>query len=75
MSKALKTLAEYIHEKRLIYPDIAAIVGCSPQYIGMIAKGLRTPSFIVAVRIERATLGEVSRENWYPRGDDYVNLE
>lgn len=68
---ALKTLGEYLSESNISNADIAAIVGCSAQYIGLIIGGKKRPSWKMALRLEKATLGAVSRENWYPSASDY----
>ena len=53
------TLAEYLTEHKTA-TALAAKVGCEVSTITRIAKGDRSPSLDLAVRIERATGGAVT---------------
>jgi transcriptional regulator with XRE-family HTH domain len=59
-------LRRYKYLFRISYSSIARQCGCSPEMISLIASGKTSPSFDLAVRIERATLGHVRRDNWFP---------
>jgi DNA-binding XRE family transcriptional regulator len=60
-------LPEYKKRFGVQYKYIAKRCNCTPEAISMIATGKMRPSFKLAVKIEKATDGRVSHENWYPR--------
>lgn len=49
------TLTDYIHDKRTTASAVAAELGISRQFFSEIRSGKRTPSLVVAVRIEDLT--------------------
>jgi DNA-binding transcriptional regulator YdaS (Cro superfamily) len=64
-------LLEYIKSGKMLSKDIAATAGVSKGYISLVSRKVRTPSPPVALRISRATRGEVSvMELLYPYGVD-----
>ena len=60
------TLQEYLTKHRLSYTEFSYVIRKTSQYVSLICKGERKPSFGLACEIEQQTLGEVSREEWYP---------
>ena len=69
------TLLEYMQEHpQITYVDIARAIGCSDPYPGMIARGKATPSFNMAIMLERYTGGLVPRTNWFPPPDPQINV-
>jgi hypothetical protein len=63
------TLKRYREQFGVSYKAIAALCRCSAARIIQIANSYDRggkPSFDLAVLIEKATGGHVSRENWYP---------
>jgi DNA-binding transcriptional regulator YdaS (Cro superfamily) len=67
------TLIEYRKTLGITYAHIGRLCGVSGANIHGIAKGIHKPSFEVALKIEAATHGLVSRENWYP-SNPYVTI-
>lgn len=59
-------LREHLKEKRITQRAFADRVGVSKAYMSEIASGLKVPSLEVAVRIQRATDGDVAVESWIP---------
>ena len=66
------SLKEYLVQRRLSYADFAALLEVTPQFIGMVARGQRKPRWELALKIEKLTLGEVSRNQWYDDSEGYV---
>lgn len=60
-------LTEYQKRCGVTYRKIARLCGCYPRLIDRIAREEVQPSFKLAMKIEDATNGFVSHENWYPR--------
>jgi DNA-binding transcriptional regulator YdaS (Cro superfamily) len=62
----METLSEYKARTGISYSHIARLCGVVPATISQIAAGPHTPSFDLAVKIEEATNGHVSRHTWFP---------
>lgn len=60
------TLKEYHTTTGVTYAHIARLCGVSGAAVSQIANGYVTPTFGLAVKIEKATGGHVGRDNWYP---------
>lgn len=60
------TLAEYRKVCGVSFTFIARKCGCSIAAISQIASNKMKPTFELAIKIEAATGGNVSREIWYP---------
>lgn len=65
-------LPEYKRRFGVQYKFIAEKCGCTPEMISMVATGKIKPSFDLAAKIEMATNGYVSHENWYQPPFHYV---
>lgn len=59
-------LSDYKRRFGATYTHIAQKCNVSPATISQVAAGSHTPSFKLAVAIEEATGGRVSRTNWFP---------
>lgn len=59
-------LATYKRKTGINYSHIAFVCDVTTAMISEIAAGRKTPSFSLAVKIEKATGGCVPRDNWYP---------
>lgn len=60
------TLASYLESVGDTYTAFAQRVGCSSQHISKIARSVEVPSGPLALRIERATAGAVTRKQLRP---------
>ena len=60
------TLDDWIRVNEMSYSEFARLIPCSTSYPRLLAKGLAKPSYRMAVRIEKVTLGEVPRSRWFP---------
>ena len=61
----LLNLSDYKRVTGITYSEIASRCGVTAAMISLVASGAKTPSFDLAVKIEHATGGIVTRENWY----------
>jgi DNA-binding transcriptional regulator YdaS (Cro superfamily) len=60
-------ISEYLNQENLTQVAFSRSAGISPIYLNAIVRGRRTPSKAVALRIEEATGGAVTRmELLYP---------
>jgi DNA-binding XRE family transcriptional regulator len=58
-------LPEYRKRFRVLYKELAQKCDCTPEMISLIATEKTRPSLDLAFKIEKATDGWVSHENWY----------
>ena len=68
------TLEQYRKSTGVSYTYIAGKCDCSITMISETAAGRNTPSFELALKIEAATNGQVSRENWYPSRPPEISI-
>jgi DNA-binding transcriptional regulator YdaS (Cro superfamily) len=59
-----KTLDQYLNDKALTEPAFGALIGVSQQHVNRLRRRLKGPSLPLAVRIEKATKGEVPVAVW-----------
>jgi len=57
-------LKEYLEKTGLTQADFGKRVRCSQGYVSLLASGKRSPSFSVALRIQKKTGGAVSWTDW-----------
>ncbi|MCB5412161.1 helix-turn-helix domain-containing protein [Pseudogemmobacter faecipullorum] len=62
----MEHLATYLNKHRLAQRSFAERVGCSPSFLSDLLAGRRVPGLSLAVRMERATGGEVKAVHWVP---------
>lgn len=53
------TLSDYFHKTNVEQQSFAKKVGISPALLSRIKNGTRSPSTVVALKIEKATAGKV----------------
>jgi transcriptional regulator with XRE-family HTH domain len=68
-------IKEYRQKFDLTYSDLAERCECGISTLANIVNGRARPSFDLARRIEQATGGLVSHENWYPRSPITITVE
>lgn len=68
------TLSDYQKQFGVSYSHIARHCGCTQSAISQIANGSLKPSYNLAILIETATNGHVSRENWFPNKASPVSI-
>lgn len=59
------TLGRYISERGLTHEAFGKLVGASQATINRYVRGERFPSRDMILKIQRATLGEVSVTDWF----------
>ena len=60
------SLKDFVTTSEMDYSKLARLIPCSVSYPRLIAEGLARPSYEMAVRIEKVTMGCVPRTRWYP---------
>lgn len=60
-------LSGYLAENRLSQSGFAKVIGVSKGYVTELLNGTKTPSLLIAVRIERATDGAIRVSSWAAR--------
>lgn len=64
--KGAMTLSDYLTGTGLTYTAFAPRIGCTSQHVSKIARGVEMPSAHMALQIEAATHGQVTRESLRP---------
>lgn len=60
------TLKEYMEKHKISTIEMGKLLNCSAQFISLVLKGTRRFSWKKACLVEKVTLGEVTRKEWYP---------
>ena len=66
----MNKLAQYLEAKKVTQADFAREVGVEQATVSRLARGKMQPSLSAAVRIEKATLGEVPVADWTTDASD-----
>lgn len=70
ISCGMTRLARYLQEQSIPQKDFADMLGVSQGMVSRMASGSKRPSLFLAVKIERATGGNVPVESWVNRAFD-----
>lgn len=71
ISQNMTQLLSYLKATKTRQADFAAIVGVSQATVSKLIGGSVAPSLELAVRIERATGGEVKATSWVPETESF----
>jgi transcriptional regulator with XRE-family HTH domain len=56
-------LKDYLKKNKITQANFASLIGISQGYLSLIVRGLNNPSFKLALKIEKITLGQVTTED------------
>ena len=63
-SKARGLFSKWIEATGLTYPQVAVLLGCSPQAVSNLRKGNTRPGRELANKIAKVSAGAVPSESW-----------
>lgn len=65
----VQEIINYLHKHKMAVIDLCVIIEVTPDYFNSIMNGFRAPSRIIAMRLEKATKGEIPASIWYGAND------